>query len=93
MVRGLKAERLQCRATMPRYFFQVYLNGEAASTDTEGVELSGDDAAFTEATASCGQMIHDLDGSLRAPTEWRMEVADVRGTTLFRLFFRAERAG
>ena len=78
---------------MPRYYFQVYLNGESASIDTEGVELADEDAAFVEATTSCGQMIHDLDGSLRAPTEWRMEVANARGTTLFRLFFRAERSG
>jgi hypothetical protein len=38
-------------------------------------------------------MIHDLDGALRAPTGWRMEVVNARGTALFRLFFRAERAG
>jgi hypothetical protein len=59
----------------------------------EGVELAGDDAAFVEATTSCGQMISDLDGSLRAPVDWHMEVANAGGTTLFRLFFRAERSG
>ena len=78
---------------MPRYYFHVYLNGEPASADTEGVELAGEDTAFAEATAACGQMIHDLDGSLRAPTDWRMEVVNAQGTALFRLFFRAERVG
>ena len=47
---------------MPRYYFHVHYNGEPASTDAEGVELAGDDAAWAEATGACGQMISDLDG-------------------------------
>ena len=78
---------------MPRYYFHVYHNGEPASTDAEGVELAGDDAAFAEATGSCGQMIRDLDGALAVNTDWRMEVANAYGTTLYRLVFRAERSG
>jgi hypothetical protein len=76
---------------MPRYYFHVYYDGEDPSTDAEGVELAGDDDAWAEATGSCGQMIRDLDGSLRPDTEWRMEVADGRGVALYRLFFHAER--
>ena len=76
---------------MPRYFFHVYHNGEPASTDAEGVELAGDDAAWAEATGACGQMISDLDGSMLANSDWRMEVANARGTRLFRLAFCAKR--
>ena len=38
-------------------------------------------------------MISDLDGSMLANADWRMEVANAHGTTLFRLSFRAERTG
>jgi hypothetical protein len=31
---------------MPRYLFHVYRDGEPASTDAEGVQLAGDDAAL-----------------------------------------------
>jgi hypothetical protein len=78
---------------MPRYFFHVYYAGEDPATDAEGIELAGDEDAWVEATSSCGQMIRDLDGALRADTEWRMDVADGRGVALYRLFFRAERIG
>jgi hypothetical protein len=78
---------------MPRYYFHVYHNGEPASTDAEGVELAGDDAAWAEATGAYGQMISDLDGSMLVNSDWRMEVANACGTTLFRLLFRAERTG
>ena len=78
---------------MPRYYFQVHYNDEPPSTDAEGIELADDDAAFAEATGSCGQMIRDLDGALQANTDWRMEVTNAHGITLFRLLFRAERPG
>ncbi len=78
---------------MPRYYFNVHYNGEPGSADAEGVELPGDDAAWAEATGACGQMISDLDGSMLANADWRMEVANAHGTTLFRLSFRAERTG
>lgn len=74
---------------MRRYYFHVYHNDDG-SIDTEGVELRSDAAAWSEATSSCGQMIRDLDGSLRVDSSWRMDVADASGTILFRLSLRAE---
>ena len=78
---------------MPRHCFHVHYDDEPASTDAEGVVLAGDGAARAEATGACGRMISDLDGSMLANTDWRMEVANAHGITLFRLSFRAERTG
>jgi hypothetical protein len=77
---------------MPRCLFHVYRDGERASTDAEGVEPAGDDAACAEASGACGRAIGDLDG---AGVERGLAHGggDVRGTTLFRLSFRAGRTG
>ena len=75
---------------MPRYFFHVHCDGVEPSLDAEGIELADEAAAWDEAISTCGQMIHDIDGALRAGTVWRMEVTDVAGNSVFRLFFRAE---
>lgn len=74
---------------MPRYFFHVQC-GTESSIDAEGVEMADEGAAWDEAISTCGQMIHDMDGAMRAGTVWRMEVTDEAGDTVFRLFFRAE---
>jgi hypothetical protein len=76
---------------MPRYFFDVIQNGHAGLADEDGIELPDDDAAWAEATGSCGQMIRDLDGALPTNSEWRMDVANADGSVVFRLHFRAER--
>ena len=77
-------------ASMPRYFFHVYAEGDAGSLDAEGLDLPGDDTAWAQAIEACGQMIQDLDGAMVINSTWRMHV--VRGdTTRFRLAFHAER--
>lgn len=75
---------------MPRYFFHVRCDGAEPSVDAEGIELADEGAAWDEAISTCGQMIHDVDGAMRADTIWQMEVTDEAGNSLFRLFFRAE---
>jgi hypothetical protein len=75
---------------MPRYYFHVHCEGTEPSVDTEGVEMADEGAAWDEAISTCGQMIHDIDGAMRAGTVWRMEVSDQAGNSVIRLFFRAE---
>jgi hypothetical protein len=75
---------------MPRYYFHVQCDGAEPSIDTEGVELPDEGAAWDEAISTCGQMIHDIDGAMRAGTVWQMEVTDEAGDSVFRLFFRTE---
>jgi hypothetical protein len=74
---------------MPRYYFHVQC-GTESSVDAEGIEMADEGAAWDEAISTCGQMIHDIDGAMRAGTVWQMEVTDEAGDSLFRLFFRTE---
>jgi len=75
---------------MPRYYFHVHCEGTEPSIDGEGVEMTDEAAAWNEAISTCGQMIHDADGAMRAGKIWQMDVTDAAGNTVFRLFFRAE---
>ena len=74
---------------MPRYFFNI-TQGELPRAADEGMELPDDEAAWEEATTSCGEMIKELDGKLKAGPEWRMEVTDGSGAIVYRLRFSAE---
>ena len=75
---------------MPRYYFHVHCAGTEPSVDAEGIEMADETAAWDEAISTCGQMIHDIDGAMRAGTVWRMDVTDDAGHSVIRLFFRAE---
>jgi hypothetical protein len=75
---------------MPRYYFHVHCAGTEPSVDIEGIEMADERAAWDEAISTCGQMIHDVDGAMRAGTAWRMEVTDEAGDSVFRLYFRTE---
>ena len=49
---------------MPRYFFQ-HRAGRPHKAD-ERIELPHDEAAWEEATSTCGETIKELDGKLKA---------------------------
>jgi hypothetical protein len=74
---------------MPLYFFNI-AQGELPRPPDEGMELPDDEAAWVEATTTCGEMIKELDGKLKAGPEWRMEVTKESGAVLYRLRFFAE---
>jgi hypothetical protein len=74
---------------MPRYFFNI-TQGERARKPDEGMDLADNEAAWEEATTTCGEMIKELDGKLKAGPEWRMEVTTESGAVLYRLRFSAE---
>lgn len=75
---------------MPRYYFHVHCEGTEPSVDAEGIEMADERAAWEEAISTCGQMIHDVDGAMRAGKVWQMEVTDDAGDRVFRMSFRAE---
>lgn len=72
---------------MPRYFF--HLQDGKDIPDSEGTELADPKAARIEAIRAGGAMLRDL-ASYWDGTEWRMDVTDEAGTTLFKLRFSAE---
>ena len=70
---------------MPLYFFRISHGEGTPPLARDGVELADDRAAWVEATTACGEMLRDLDGDLKAGSEWRMEVTRQSGEIVYRL--------
>ena len=66
---------------MERFFFHV-MDGTSAP-DHEGVLLSGLGAARIEAVRLTGALLSEIPASVCAGDDWRIEVADQTGLTLF----------
>lgn len=62
---------------MPLYFFHIA--GSPLSEKAEGVELPDDDAAWSLAVTSTGELLKDLDGRLPDRTEIVATVVDETG--------------
>ena len=73
---------------MPRYFFHVY--DGSSSPDTDGTELADIYTAQAAAIRTSGEILRDMGAKFWNGTEWRLEVADEHGDTLFVLRFSAE---
>jgi uncharacterized protein DUF6894 len=74
---------------MPLYFFNI-TQGNLPRPADEGMELQNDEAAWEEATTTCGEMIKELDGKLKAGPDWEMVVTNDAGHKLYLLRFSAE---
>jgi hypothetical protein len=72
---------------MPRYFFRL-LNGLNTEMKNEGLDLPDKEAAWSEATTACGELLKDLDGNLRPGDKWQMTVKDESGADIYALEFR-----
>jgi hypothetical protein len=75
---------------MPRYFFTV-VDGHKSEIKNEGLDLVNDDAAWTEATVTCGELLRELDGRLKPGDHWSMQVRDDAGTDLYLLEFKTKK--
>ena len=75
---------------MPRYFFNV--RHERLIVDTDGEELSDKHAAWQEATHIVGNLLHDIDGSLRPGRDLSLEVTDEFRNPLYVIRVSAERS-
>jgi hypothetical protein len=71
---------------MPRYYFHIS-HGDGSKIRNEGIELPDADAAWVEATSACGEILRDLNGSLKPGDVWLMIVKDETGAELFHLEF------
>jgi hypothetical protein len=72
---------------MPRYFFHV-IDG-VTCTDLEGVEIGSLAEARREAVRLSGEILSEHPGDFWTDEQWRMDVADESGLTLFALHFSA----
>jgi len=59
---------------MPKYFFNVYHDGQ--KPDFEGEELLDSNTAWHEATVTAGKLIQDMGGRLKPGQDWLLEVTD-----------------
>jgi hypothetical protein len=68
---------------MPVYRFKTHYRENVEESD--GIELESTRKAWKEATKAAGEILKDLDGSLEPHSEWRMDVFDDDGNSLFSL--------
>ena len=66
---------------MPRYFFRITKN-DTVFRAAEPLELANIHAAWEEATSAAGELLRDLDGSLKIGTSWSVVVEDDAGRDL-----------
>jgi hypothetical protein len=71
---------------VPRYFFNVQ-DGKNIP-DTEGTELAG--IARNQAIVAAGEMIRSDGHTVWNGSEWRMDVRDEAGNSVFTLRFSAD---
>ena len=75
---------------MPKYFFHIH-DGQTFP-DEEGTELADLAAARLEAVQLTGQMLKDDSQAFWNGEDWRVQVTDEAGMTLFTLHFMAVEA-
>jgi hypothetical protein len=78
------------RPSVPsRYFFRVTRNGTPMD-HSDGLAFADNAAAWHEASLSCGEIIHEMDGKIEPGCHWQMEVSDHSGKPIYRFTFTAE---
>jgi hypothetical protein len=77
---------------MPLYFFRIS-HGQYAGASDQGAEFESRDAAWSEMTKVCGNLLGSLSRSLKQNTEWQMEMLDEARKPVFRIRLVAESIG
>jgi hypothetical protein len=74
---------------VPLFFFRI-CNGDYSGTSGEGFDLADKDAAWTEMTRVCGDLVGSIARKLKQQSEWRMELLDESRKPVFRIRVVAE---
>ena len=74
---------------MPLFFFRIR-NGPFSGVADCGAELADPDAAWTELTAMCADLVGGIARQLQQNTEWQMELLDESKKPVFRIRLLAE---
>jgi hypothetical protein len=74
---------------MSLYFFRIR-SGCHSGTEDRGTELADRDAAWSELTRVCGNMIGNISRKLTRNAEWQMEILDESKKPVFRIRLTAE---
>jgi len=74
---------------MPLYFFCIR-NGRFSGAADRGTELADHDAAWTELTSVCGDLVGSISRNLKQNAEWQMGLLDESKRPVFRIRLVAE---
>ena len=77
---------------MPLYFFRIS-DGHYAGASDKGSEFASREAAWTEMTKVCGDLLGGLSRGLKQNAEWQMEMLDESKKPVFRIRLVAESVG
>jgi hypothetical protein len=76
---------------MPLYFFRIS-HGRFAGASDQGAEFDSREAAWSEMTKVCGNLLGSLSRSLKQDAEWQMELLYEARKPVFRIRLVAESA-
>jgi hypothetical protein len=74
---------------VPLYFFRIQ-NGRYSGTSDHGSEHVDREAAWTEMTKVCGDLVGGISRKLKRNAEWQMELLDESKKPVFRVRLVAE---
>ena len=69
---------------MPLYFFRIQ-NGRYSGTSGHGSEHADREAAWTEMTKVCGDLVGGISRKLKQNADWQMELLDKFKKPVFRV--------
>ncbi len=77
---------------MPQYFFRIS-HGRYSGASNQGSEFESREAAWTEMTKVCANLVGSISRGLRQNSEWHMELLDESEKPVFRIRLVAETLG
>jgi hypothetical protein len=77
---------------MPLYFFRIS-HGRYAGASDEPQEFENRDAAWTEMTAVCANLVGGISRRLKQNADWQMELLNEAKEPVFRIRLVAESFG
>jgi hypothetical protein len=77
---------------MPQYFFRIR-HGRYSGASDQGSEFESREAAWTEMTKVCGNLVGGISRNLKQNAEWHMELLDEAKNPVFRIRLVAETLG
>jgi hypothetical protein len=77
---------------MSLYFFRIS-HGRYSGASDQGTEFESREAAWTEMTRICGDLLGGISRSLKQNADWHMELLDEAKKPVFRIRLVAETFG
>lgn len=77
---------------MSLYFFRIS-HGRYSGASDQGTEFESREAAWTEMTRICGDLVGGISRSLKQNSDWHMELLDEAKKPVFRIRLVAETFG